>query len=321
MDFGHGGVGVETGRMLAEYGADVVKIESRAYPDFIRIILGGEMSPSFASSSRSKRCLGLNATTDKGVDLLKRMARTADIAIENNSTGKMDQMGIGYGALSAENPGLVMMSSQLMGSRGPWAAWSGYGPNTQVTGGLTHLWNYDDWDRPAGSQSIFPDHFAGRAGAVGALAAVLGRRRQGGAGAHVEVCQVEQVVNVVGDLLAKEALEPGSVQPMGNRSERGAPWGLYPAAGDDKWVAICCRTDEEWKPWSSSPGSPRPTPGPPTTRSAPGPPPSTPTRSPNGVSPRVCPPARCSRPKARSTIPTSRRAGSSCPSTSRRSVG
>ena len=65
----------------------------------------------------------------------------------------MEQMGIGYGDLSAENNGLVMMSSQLMGSRGPWAAWSGYGPNTQVTGGMTHLWNYEATPEPAGSMS------------------------------------------------------------------------------------------------------------------------------------------------------------------------
>ena len=245
MDFGHGGVGVETGRMFAEYGADVVKIESRAYPDFIRVILGGEMSPSFASSSRSKRCFGVNAATQKGVEILRRMARTADVVIENSSTGKMTSMGIGYDAMSAENPDIVMMSSQLMGSRGLWADWLGYGPSTQVTGGMTHLWSYEDADRPPGSQSIFPDHFAGRAGAVGALAAVVGRRRHGG-GAHVEVCQVEQVVNVMGDLLAKESLDPLSVQPRGNHHERGTPWGLYPAAGEDQWVAICTRSDDEW---------------------------------------------------------------------------
>ena len=127
MDFGHGGVGVERGRMLAEYGADVVKIESRTYPDFIRTVLGGEMSPSFASSSRSKRSLGVDAK-HQGRALLKRMAAVSDIAIENNSTGIMEQMGIGYGDLSAENDGLVMMSSQLMGSRGPWAAWSATAP-------------------------------------------------------------------------------------------------------------------------------------------------------------------------------------------------
>ncbi|MDW3217240.1 MAG: CoA transferase [Acidimicrobiales bacterium] len=247
MDFGHGGVGVETGRMFGEYGADVVKIESRTYPDFIRVVLGGEMSPSFASSSRSKRSLGINAKTEKGIELLKTMAETSHVVIENNSTGTMDNMGLGYPAMREVNPDIVMMSSQLMGSRGRWADWLGYGPNTQVTGGMTHLWNYENDPVPAGSQAIFPDHFAGRVGAVGALAGVLGNRRNGDGGAHVEVCQVEQVVGVMGDLLAKESLVPGSVVPRGNHSDHGSPWGLYPTAGEDTWVAICCRTDAEWE--------------------------------------------------------------------------
>ncbi len=256
MDFGHGGVGVECGRMLAEYGADVVKIESRSYPDFIRVVLGGEMSPSFASSSRSKRSLGVDAKHPDGVALLKRMAVGADIAIENNSTGIMDQMGIGYSELSAANPNLVMMSSQLMGSRGPWSHWSGYGPNTQVTGGMTHLWNYEGDTEPAGSMSIFPDHFAGRTGAVTALAGVLGRRLHGDAGFHVEVCQVEQVVNVMADLLAKESLEPGSVRARGNHHDRGTPWGLYPCSDPDSWVAVCTRSDAEWQAFVEVIGSP-----------------------------------------------------------------
>ena len=247
MDFGHGGVGVETGKLFGEYGADVVKIESRTYPDFIRVVLGGEMSPSFASSSRSKRSLGVNAKTDRGVELLVEMAKSSDVVIENNSTGTMNNMGLGYEVMSAANPDIVMMSSQLMGSRGKWADWLGYGPNTQVTGGMTHLWSYENDPAPAGSQAIFPDHFAGRVGAVAALANVLGNRRNGDGGAHVEVCQVEQVVGVMGDLLAKESLAPGSVVPRGNHSDHGTPWGLFPTEGDDQWVAICVRSDDEWR--------------------------------------------------------------------------
>ena len=255
-DFGHGGVGVEIARMLAEYGADVVKIESRAYPDFIRVVLGGEMSPSFASSSRSKRSLGINAKTGEGRRLLLDLAAGSagsegsdpfDIVVENGSTGVMDQLGLGYRDFAAANPGVVMVSSQLMGSSGPWSAWRGYGPNTQVTGAMTYLWDYPEVERPSGSQSIFPDHFAGRMGALAAVAAVLGRKRGvTDAGCHVEVCQVEQVVGVMGDLLARESLRAGSVRPAGNRSERGAPWGLFRCAGDDQWVAVCCRSDTEW---------------------------------------------------------------------------
>ena len=256
MDFGHGGVGVECGRMFGEYGADVVKIESRSYIDFIRSVLGGEMSPSFASSNRSKRSLGVNAKTERGVELLRNMARDADIIIENNSTGTIDDMGLGYEVMKAANPDVVMVSSQLMGSRGLWADWFGYGPNTQVTGGLAHLWNYEDYPEPAGNQSIYPDHFAGRVCAVAALANLLGRQRLGVGGAHVEVCQVEQAVSTIGDLLAKESLVPGSVQPRGNHSDHGSPWGLYPCEGDDHWVAICVRNDSEWEALVSLMGSP-----------------------------------------------------------------
>jgi crotonobetainyl-CoA:carnitine CoA-transferase CaiB-like acyl-CoA transferase len=155
-----------------------------------------------------------------------------------------------------------MVSSQLMGSTGDWADWRGYGPSTQPPGGLLHLWNYADRDDPAGSTSIFPDHVAGCLSAVGSLAAVLGRARGVNEGVHVEVAQVEAVVNVLGDLLAAESLAPGSVVPLGSHSEAGAPWGLYPCAGEEQWVAITCRDDADWAalvevmrapPWAVAP--------------------------------------------------------------------
>ncbi len=255
LDFGIGGVGVEASRLLGEYGADVIKIESRSYPDFIRVVMSTEMSASFASSSRSKRGFGVNLKHEKGVDLLHELARQADVVVENNSTGTMDDMGIGFAKLSELSPGLVMASSQLLGSRGAWADWIGYGPSTQPIGGLVHLWNYDDQDDPAGSASIFPDHLAGRLAAIGALA-TLYRRERTGRGGHAEVAQAEVVVNVIGDLLLKEGLAPGSVVPRGNRSERGAPWGSYPCAGHEQWVTITVRDDEDWRKLRGALGSP-----------------------------------------------------------------
>jgi crotonobetainyl-CoA:carnitine CoA-transferase CaiB-like acyl-CoA transferase len=261
-DFGHGGVGVEVGRMFAEYGADVIKIESRSYPDFIRIQTGAEMSPSFASSSRSKRGFAADAKTPDGNAVLKELIAVSDVVVENNSTGVMDELGLGYDALRAVNPGIVMLSSQLMGSRGPWAAFRGYGPSTRAAGGIEMLWNYADQDEPAGGMSIFPDHLCGRVGALGALAALLARRRGDGTGAHVELAQVEVTVGIVGDLLTKEALEPGSVRATGNRRDRGAPWGAFRCAGDEQWVASTCRDDADWvalvevmaaPPWAKAP--------------------------------------------------------------------
>ena len=256
MDFGHGAVGVEVGRRFAEYGAEVMKVESRTYTDFMRLQLGGETNPSFASSSRSKLGFGVNAKTPEGVAILHELAAQTDLVVENNSTGTMDKLGIGFDALQAVNPELVMVSSQLMGSHGAWSWWRGYGPSTQPPGGLVHLWNYADTDAPAGSTSIYPDHVAGCLGAVSSLAALVGRARGVNHGVHVEVAQVETVVGMLGDLIAAEGVTAGSVVPLGNRSEVGAPWGLYRCDGEEQWAAITCRDDADWQGLVAAMGNP-----------------------------------------------------------------
>jgi crotonobetainyl-CoA:carnitine CoA-transferase CaiB-like acyl-CoA transferase len=245
-DFGIGGVGVEAGRLLAEYGAEVLKVESRTYLDFIRQATGGEMSPSFASSNRSKLGFAANAKLPEGHRVLKALIAQCDALIENNSTGAMDQLGLGYDDLSTVNPALVMLSSQLMGSSGPWAGFKGYGPSTRAAGGLEMLWTYPDREEPAGGASIFPDQLCGRIGALGILAGLIGRRRGDGTGAHIELAQVEVTLGIIGDLLTKEALEPGSVKATGNRRDRGAPWGLFPCSGVEQWIAITCPGDANW---------------------------------------------------------------------------
>lgn len=255
LDFGHGGVGVEGGRMLAEYGADVIKIETRTYPDFMRLIIGTEMTASFASSSRTKRSFGVNSKIPEGLAVLKELAKTADIVIENNSTGTMDAMGVGYETLKELNPGVCMASSQLMGSTGAYADWIGYGPTIQTVGGIKYLWNFTDGDPPPGSNAIHPDHLAGRVCALGALAGLVSRDRRG-EGAHAEISQAEALVNTLGDLFMAESLSPGSVQPVGNDSDQGAPWGVFQCAGDQQWCVVCVRDDADWAALKQAMGSP-----------------------------------------------------------------
>ncbi|HYK63579.1 MAG TPA: CoA transferase, partial [Patescibacteria group bacterium] len=96
LDFGIGGVGVEAGRLLAEYGAEVIKIETRSHPDFIRAIFGTEMNPAFASSSRCKRSLGINLRTERGREIIKRLIAVSDLVIENSATGTMDKMELSF---------------------------------------------------------------------------------------------------------------------------------------------------------------------------------------------------------------------------------
>ena len=250
MDFGQGAVGVEAGKLFAEYGADVIKIETRSHYDFIRVVTGTEMGPSFASSSRSKRALGVNAKFPEGRQLLLDLVAKSDVVIENVTTGAMDALGIGYSDLSAANPGVAMVASQLMGSRGAWAHWRGYGPSTQAPGGLSWLWSYEGADAPAGTASLFPDHFVGRLSACGALATLIGRQRGSITGGLVEIAQCEAVVGSIADLLAAESVEPGSVHPMGGHTEQAAPGSMYRCEAEngnaEMWVAINCRDDADW---------------------------------------------------------------------------
>ena len=245
LDFGHGGVGVEGGRMLAEYGADVIKIETRTYPDFMRLITGGEMTPSFASSSRSKRSFGVNLKTPEGLALVHKLVEQADIVIENNSTGTMDDMGVGYAKLAEINPRIVMASSQLVGSSGAYASWIGYGPTTTTFGGLSHLWAFPDGDPPPGNNAIHPDHFVGRLCAIVGLLGVLCRDRTG-RGLHSDIAQVEATISNIGDLLLLESLVPGAAVPEGNDDRRGAPWGVFPCAGTERWCVVCVRDDRDF---------------------------------------------------------------------------
>ena len=100
------------------------------------------------SSSRSKQSFGVNVKKPGGLEALKKLIAQADVIVENSATGTLDDMGIGWETIRALNPRAIHVSSQLMGSRGPWASWIGYGPSTQPAGGLVHLWNYDDQEAP-----------------------------------------------------------------------------------------------------------------------------------------------------------------------------
>jgi len=246
LDCGVGAVGVEVGRFFAEYGADVIKIESSDAPDFIRVILSSYMNASFLSSNRSKRSFGVDLRTERGRELAQELVRGADVFIENSGTGAMEKLGLGPEQLRTLNPRIVSVSSQSAGSSGPWKSWIGYGPNTHSFSGIQHLWNYpEDEERPAGSTAVHPDHLVGRLGMVAALAGLI-HREHAGTGSHYDLAQFETPINLMADLFALESLAPGSVRPIGNTSIRGAPWSCLPCAGDDEWCVVNVRSDAEW---------------------------------------------------------------------------
>ncbi|MCP4039089.1 MAG: CoA transferase [bacterium] len=256
LDCGVGAVGVEAGRFFSDFGAEVIKIEASGAPDFIRVIMSSYMNPSFISSNRSKHSFAVDLSNEKGRALMERLVERSDVFIENNSAGTMDKLGLGAADLKRLNPRIVSFSSQSLGSYGPWKHFSGYGPNTHPVSGLQYLWNFpEDEAQPAGSTAVHPDHLVGRLGAVALLAGLI-RRERTDEGMHVDAAQFETPIGLMADLFAQESLAPGSVRPLGNASERGAPWSCLPCAGDDEWCVINVRNDAEWDALCTAIGDP-----------------------------------------------------------------
>ena len=131
------------------------------------------------------------------------MTAVAPVVIENNGTGAMPKLGMGWDELQKINPNLVMVSSQLMGSHGPWAEWIGYGPTIQALAGLSWLWDFDDDELPVGSTAIHPDHMAGRVASIAAMAGLL-HRRTTGSGEHYELAQVENLMGTLAEFFAAD---------------------------------------------------------------------------------------------------------------------
>ncbi len=120
--------GPETGKLLRDHGADVIRVESRAFPDQSRVF-GGEanMSSQFVTINRDKRSLGIDLRAPEGRELILRLMAVSDVVIENLGPGALDNLGLDLQTLRGANPRIVVVSSQLFGDRGPWGWWRGFG--------------------------------------------------------------------------------------------------------------------------------------------------------------------------------------------------
>ena len=232
--------GAEAGRLFADLGAEVIKVENRAFPDQGRVAAGTEMTPSFAWGNRNKLGLGINLRSAEGAALFKRFVAESDVVLSNFKPGTLEGLGLGYDVLREVNPRLVMGSSSALGSTGPWRTWMGYGPLVRAAAGLTSLWRNND------AAATYPDHFAARILAVGTLAGLVAARRTG-QGCHVESSQAEAILMTFADRFLEESLHPGSFGPEGNVGRQGAPWGVYPCAGEDQWCVVTVRDDIDWR--------------------------------------------------------------------------
>ena len=240
LDFGVIVLGAEAARLFCDQGADVIKVECRAFPD------GARVSPqNFETGHRGSRSLGVNLRSPEGVEVVRRLAARSDVLLANFKPGTLEKLGLGAHVLRELNPGIVVVNSSAVGASGPWSTWMGYGPLVRCVSGLTSLWRYPD---EAGSfcdgTTIHPDHYAARIASITALAALIARRRTG-RGAAVATSQAEAILMQIGELLVEEGLNPGT-SAGGTAREHGAPWGVYPCAGDDEWCVVTVRDDDDW---------------------------------------------------------------------------
>ncbi|MET0138106.1 MAG: CoA transferase [Sphingobium sp.] len=244
LDLGVIVVGAESGRLFADQGADVIKVESTSFPDGSRAANSGRgMSVTFATGHRNKRSLAINLRDPRGKALFLELAAKSDVILSNFKAGTLESLGLDYATVAAVNPGVVMVDSSAYGPTGPWSRRLGYGPLVRASAGLTDQWRYaDDPDSYSDSITVYPDHVAGRIGAIAALALLL-RRSHGGRGGTASIAQSEVMLSHMASEIAIAALEDRGVE-VDPGALRG-PWGVFPCAGEDAWCVVTARNDAD----------------------------------------------------------------------------
>lgn len=246
VDLGVIVAGGEASRLFGDLGAEIIKVESTAYPDGLRQARPGSvMSESFAWTHRNNSALGLDLRSPAGKDLFGRLVGTADAVFANFKPGTLAALGFSYGALRGLNARVVLAESSAFGETGPWSGRMGYGPLVRATTGVTALWTApEDTTEPGrhpfyDATTVFPDHVVARVTAIGALAALIAARRTG-AGSHVHVSQAETAVNQLDTSYVARAA--GSVVQSDTALDL-----VCPCAGDDEWCVISIRDDDDMR--------------------------------------------------------------------------
>ena len=245
--------------LLADLGAEVIKIESIQRLDYLRL-LGGwptpdgyEWSSVFNGANRNKFGITLNLNDQRGKDIFKDLVRVGDIVTENFSPRVMENWGLTYDALKEINPRLIMLSMPGFGTTGPLRNYVTFGPNVEMVSGMPTISGY-----PGGEPMMtgyMADPAAGLMGAVAVMTALQYRRRTG-KGQHIDLSQMEAITTFMGGALMDYVMNDRFQPRRGNRHPFLAPHGVYPCKGDDEWVTITISSDDEWSAFCAAVGSP-----------------------------------------------------------------
>jgi crotonobetainyl-CoA:carnitine CoA-transferase CaiB-like acyl-CoA transferase len=238
-------------RVLADYGATVIKVESnarmepaRAAPTFKDGEPGIETGVPFANFNAGKLGVTIDPANPVGRDVILDLVRWADVVTESFSPKAMQAWGLDYETLREVNPELIMLSSCLMGQTGPRAQVPGYG---NMAAAITGFYDLTGWpDRsPAGPYLAYTDGVVPRF-MLASLLAALEHRRKTKEGQHIDISQAEAAIHMLAPAILDYEINDRLWHRMGNRDLQFCPHGVYPASGEDRWVAIACQSDEAW---------------------------------------------------------------------------
>ena len=237
---------------LAHLGAEVIRVETntricvtRLLPPWADGEFGVNRSGYFNQYNQGKRSLGLDMKQPGAVDIAKKLVSRCDIVCENFAAGVMDRMGLGYDVLRAIKPDLIMIALSGYGASGPESRFVSYGPAQVPLSGLSSVTGYRDWP-PMHVGISYGDPNGGLHGAVAVLAALFHRARTG-RGQYIDLSQQETSVAVLPEAIIEYTMNGTQPRRDGNRDPHMAPHGVFRCAGEERWVAITVRSDDEWR--------------------------------------------------------------------------
>jgi benzylsuccinate CoA-transferase BbsF subunit len=249
-------------RLLAEMGAEVIKIESPRAWDNVRTLLPQPGAPEpwnssyyFNDYNRDKKSLTLDLSQPRGRALFLELAAKCDCVIENYRADVLDKLGIGWDVLREARPDLVLVSMAGFGKTGSERNLVGFGPIIEQMAGMASTTGYGDDGIPYKTGISYGDPVGGLA-AAGAVVLALIQRRRTGRGAWIDLAQRETMAQMVGPAFAAAALRRETPTHHGNRDLRFAPQGVYRCAGEERWLAISARSDAEWRALAGAIGAP-----------------------------------------------------------------
>ena len=242
--------GLTPGRLLANYGAEVIKIESRKggldtfrhYGQHKDI----DEAPRFIECNLGVRSMAINLKHPTGARLVRELAGKSDAILQNFRPRVLDKLGLGDDELRKTNPKLVIVKLPGFGTEGPKSSYGTWGFNLTAFSGITYLWNHPEQDRPIGSQGVYPDHLGFVLGPTVMIAALLNSRRSG-KGVTIDLAQIEGTAAVLGTTYLETSVNGDDPKPKGNHYALAAPHGCYPCQGEDRWCVISVRDQEEWR--------------------------------------------------------------------------